>query len=150
MQLWKHLKNIDFKEYIKTASNFNYFFKVKSLHNDGIYQEKIIIKAEDQLKNRWVSLWWCWVDSNHRLTDFQSDALPPELQHQHKIDANLQKYKILAKLLFLKLYHCYNESIKSINFCFNYNLFYYNNKKEGTYYKKKCITWEKRAQSNYQ
>ncbi len=26
-------------------------------------------------------LLWCWVDSNHRLTDFQSDALPPELQH---------------------------------------------------------------------
>ena len=24
---------------------------------------------------------WCWADSNHRLTDFQSDALPTELQH---------------------------------------------------------------------
>jgi len=50
----------------------------------------------------------------------------------------------------LKLYHCYNESIESINFCVNYNLFYSNNKKESTYYKKKYISWKKRAQSNYQ
>ena len=100
MQLWKHLKNIDFKEYIKTASNFNYFFKVKSLHNDGIYQEKIIIKAEDQLKNRWVSLWWCWVDSNHRLTDFQSDALPPELQHLNKSMQTYRNIKFLQNYYF--------------------------------------------------
>ena len=44
---------------------------------------------------------------------------------------NSPKYKILAKLLFLKLYHCYNESIESINFYTNYTLFCYNNKRVG-------------------
>ena len=39
-----------------------------------------------------MALMWCWVDSNHRLTDFQSDALPTELQHPEKVDAKLDKY----------------------------------------------------------
>ncbi len=33
---------------------------------------------------------WCWADSNHRLTDFQSDALPPELQHQIKSSKTIE------------------------------------------------------------
>ena len=46
---------------------------------------------------------WCWVDSNHRLTDFQSDALPTELQHPFREDAKLYNFAYRAKKIGYEL-----------------------------------------------
>lgn len=29
-------------------------------------------------------IWWCWVDSNHRLPRYERDTLAAELQHHYQ------------------------------------------------------------------
>ena len=56
---------------------------------DGLH----IVLGKRRANKGYLYLKWCWVELNHRLTDFQSDALPPELQHRCFLHGLLHKYR---------------------------------------------------------
>ena len=50
----------------------------------------------------YVCVWWSRVDSNHRHTDFQSDALPTELQDHDNLSS--KNYPTFCKVVRCHLY----------------------------------------------